>query len=161
MWYTTFKALNMSRNRDTSFPSGSIGRTGPPPLEHVSSRESMNAHPLLTSSPPPHGQSVNSDNTHTRYVPYTPRHRPPTSSVSPGTTTQLSVPAASQPQTGATSRLQLQNLKAAVQTIGLGTGTLGWAILEKLVDSDATPEWDDIWVILLNAKVSLNFCFLL
>lgn len=36
------------------------------------------------------------------------------------------------------------NLKAAAQTVGLDTGTVGWAILEKLV-LESSGECSDIW----------------
>jgi len=152
--------MTRNRERDTLFPSGSLGRSAPPQLQRVPSRESLNAHPLLTSSPPSNVQNhpiISPEDTLPKYVPYTPRHRPPTSAATTGTTTQLSVPAAPQPQTGATSRLQVQNLKAAAQSIGLGAGTVGWAILEKLVDGDAAHEWDDIWTVLTTAKVRYFF----
>lgn len=58
-----------------------------------------------------------------------------------------------QQQGGATSKLQLQNLKSAAQGIGIGSGTVGWAILEKLVDGEAGPEWDEIWTVIATAKV--------
>ncbi|KIJ55233.1 hypothetical protein M422DRAFT_63368 [Sphaerobolus stellatus SS14] len=148
----------MARNRETLFPSTSLGRPSTPQLQRVPSRESLNAHPLLTSSPPAsaqHHPGTSPENTPPRYVPYTPRQRPPTSAATTGTTTQLSVPVTPHPQTGATSRLQVQNLKAAAQSIGLGSGTVGWSILEKLVDGDTAHEWDEIWTVLTTVKPTL------
>jgi hypothetical protein len=49
------------------------------------------------------------------------------------------------------------NLKAAVQNVGLDTGSIGWAILEKLViESDAT-EWVELWAAVTSGKVSSLF----
>jgi hypothetical protein len=151
----------MSSKREGLFPPTSIGRAGSPQLQRVPSHEALNAHPLLSSDPPATSMSNQGPNPESstssapRYVPYTPRHRPPTSSATTGTTTQSSIPVASHQhqQGGATSILQLQSLKAAAQGIGLGNGTVGWAILEKLVESDLGPEWDEIWTIITTAKV--------
>lgn len=150
----------MAPIREGLFPSISIGRTGSSQLQHVASHESLNAHPLLSPNPPSslpstQGPSPEGSSSAPRYVPYTPRHRPPTSSATTGMTTQASMPVASHQhqQGGATSKLQLQNLKAAAQGIGLGSGTVGWAILEKLVDGEIGPEWDEIWTIITTAKV--------
>lgn len=150
----------MPANRDTLFPSASIGRAGGSQIQRTASHESLNAHPLLSSNSPPssisnHPQSGldSPTNTAPRYVPYTPRHRPPTSPATTGMTTHSSMPVASNQQGGATSKLQLQNLKAAAQSIGLGNGTVGWAILEKLVDGETGPEWDEIWTAITTSKV--------
>jgi hypothetical protein len=47
------------------------------------------------------------------------------------------------------------NLKAAAQNIGLDTGSVGWAILEKLVSySDHhAADWTDIWTAVTSGKV--------
>jgi hypothetical protein len=58
-------------------------------------------------------------------------------------------------QGGATCKLQLQNLKAAAQTIGLGNGTVGWTLLERLVDGETGTEWDEIWNVMINSKVTI------
>ncbi|KAF8584031.1 hypothetical protein K439DRAFT_1653309 [Ramaria rubella] len=154
----------MSPSRDGLFPSASIGRSGSPQLQRIASHESLNAHPLLSpSSPSPsasnHGHAPDaSASAAPRYVPYTPRHRPPTSSATTGMTTQPSMPVAASHQHlqgGATSKLQQQNLKAAAQGIGLGSGTVGWAILEKLVDGETGVEWDEIWSAISTAKPTL------
>ena len=151
----------MPSNPDNLFPSASIGKTGASQIQRTGSHESLNAHPLLLSpnstsaSISNHTQSSLDSSTTTppRYVPYTPRHRLPTPSTTTGMTTQASIPVASHQQGCATSKLQLQNLKAAAQSIGLGNGTVGWAILEKLVDGDTGPEWDEIWMAIMTAKV--------
>ena len=150
----------MPPKRDGLFPPSSIGRGGSSQLQRVASHESLNAHPLLSPNSP---SSATNHGTGTdiaaasapRYVPYTPRHRPPTSSATTGMTTQSSMPVAShQNQQGcATTKLQLQNLKAAAQSIGLGSGTVGWAILETLFDGDTGPEWDEIWTAIATSKV--------
>jgi hypothetical protein len=55
----------------------------------------------------------------------------------------------------ATSKLQLQNLKAAAQNSGLDAGSLGWVILEELVTgSDHSPAWNEIWNMITINKVS-------
>lgn len=56
---------------------------------------------------------------------------------------------------GATSKLQLMNLKAAAQGLGLDTGSFGWAILEKLASSDEIDEWGAIWSAITAGKVRL------
>jgi len=46
------------------------------------------------------------------------------------------------------------HLKAAVQIIGLDSGTLGWAMLEKLVlDVEVSDEWTEIWNAIASGKV--------
>lgn len=48
------------------------------------------------------------------------------------------------------------HLKAAAQMIGLDSGTLGWAMLEKVVlDAEAGDQWSDVW----NAITSGKVCF--
>jgi hypothetical protein len=71
-------------------------------------------------------------------------------------TTHPSVVAAAsqQHQGGATSKLQLMNLKAAAQNVGLDTGSVGWAILEKLVASEG-GQWSAIWHALSIGKVGV------
>ncbi|KAF8511834.1 hypothetical protein BU17DRAFT_54371 [Hysterangium stoloniferum] len=147
-----------SRDRDTLFPSGSVGRGASSQLQRVASHESLNAHPLLSPSPTASAstQSNSPESTLPRYVPYTPRQRPPTSPATTGTSMQSTIPVASHlQQGGATSKLQLQNLKAAAQSIGLGNGTVGWALLERLVDGETGTEWDEIWNIMINSKPTL------
>ncbi|KAF7964557.1 hypothetical protein HWV62_5696, partial [Athelia sp. TMB] len=79
---------------------------------------------------------------------------------SPASTAQVVSAAAAPPQShGATGKLQLVNLKAAAQGIGLDTGSVGWAILEKLVGSGMTEaendEWTEIWNAVTTGKATL------
>ncbi|KAK0460569.1 uncharacterized protein EV420DRAFT_1267738 [Desarmillaria tabescens] len=136
----------MTTQRDHLFPATSIGRTQGR-LSRTPSNESLTAHPLLS----PTGDSPQ------RYVPYTPRQRLPTTTAM--TTTNV-LPSASststQHQGDATSKLQLMNLKAAAQNIGLDTGTVGWAILEKLAsETESAEEWVDVWSAVTNGKATL------
>ncbi|TFY61073.1 hypothetical protein EVJ58_g4731 [Rhodofomes roseus] len=56
----------------------------------------------------------------------------------------------------ATSKLQIMNLKAAAQRIGLDTASTGWAILERLsTETDHGPEWNEIWGALSFSKATL------
>lgn len=155
----------MAEKRDNLFPSGSIGRIHGSQLQRASSpspsltREPLTAHPLL--SPTPSSTAVNTTgsaevhgvSTAPRYVPYTPRHR--TAAATTGTSLQSSVTVSPQQQNGgATSKLQLMNLKAGAQSVGLDTGSVGWEILEKLVgEHDHSPDWNDIWTALTTGKV--------
>ncbi|KAK0484425.1 hypothetical protein IW261DRAFT_1549253 [Armillaria novae-zelandiae] len=137
----------MTTQRDHLFPATSIGRTQGRLLSRTPSNESLTAHPLLS----PTGDSPQ------RYVPYTPRQRLPTTTA---TTTTNVLPSAStsntQHQGDATSKLQLMNLKAAAQSIGLDTGTVGWAILEKLAsETESAEEWVDVWSAVINCKATL------
>ncbi|KAJ7768683.1 hypothetical protein DFH07DRAFT_902521 [Mycena maculata] len=148
-------------NRDHLFPAVSIGRS----QGQTTSSESLTAHPLLspsptTPNPPEHGgQRSHSPSNAPRYVPYTPRQRgTPTAATTTGMTTHPSVVASAshQHQGGATSKLQLMNLKAAAQNVGLDTGSVGWAILEKLVAvASEGGEWAEIWSALSIGKATL------
>ncbi|KAJ7165105.1 hypothetical protein C8R46DRAFT_304496 [Mycena filopes] len=150
----------MSSNRDHLFPAVSIGRS----QGHSTSSELLTAHPLLSPTPttpnsPDYIQRSHSPNGNapTKYVPYTPRQRStPTAATTTGMTTHPSVvAAASHHQQGdATSKLQLLNLKSAAQNVGLDTGSVGWAILEKLV-ATVGGEWTDIWAALSVGKATL------
>ncbi|KAJ7076454.1 hypothetical protein B0H15DRAFT_594689 [Mycena belliarum] len=149
----------MSYTRDNLFPAVSIGRS----QGHTTSSELLTAHPLLSPTPstpssPDHTQRSHSPSGNgPRYVPYTPRQRgAPTAATTTGMTTHPSVVAAAshQHQGGATSKLQLMNLKAAVQNVGLDHSSVGWAILEKLVSSDS-GEWAEIWSALSIGKATL------
>src|SRR5215471_20180452 len=109
--------------RDSQFPSTSIGRVQGSAIVHAISQDNLNSsHPLLTSNSPssPTSSTANLPSASLpRYVPYTPRQRPTSTSA---TTTLIS---ASQQVHGdgstptATSKLQLMNLKAAAQGIGI------------------------------------------
>lgn len=144
-----------SNKRDHLFPAVSIGRSA--------SAEILTAHPLLSptpsspNSPDPIQRSHSPNGNVPRYVPYTPRQRgAPTAATTTGMTTHPSVVAAAsqQHQGGATSKLQLMNLKAAAQNVGLDTGSVGWAILEKLVASEG-GQWSAIWHALSIGKVGV------
>jgi len=153
----------MASKRD--FPAGSIPRAQviqrtPSPAPSLT-RESLTAHPLLSPSPssasvstisPSDVQNVSAP----RYVPYTPRHR--NAVVTAGTTLQSSLSVSPQHSvaTSATSKLQLMNLKAEAQTVGLDTESVGWEILEKLVgEHDHSTEWSEVWTALTTGKVRL------
>ena len=59
-----------------------------------------------------------------------------------------------QPFGGATTKLQLQSLKAAVQAMGVGNESVGWVMLEKLVSGEVEgPDWDEIWGVIAGGKV--------
>jgi len=143
----------MASKRDHLFPPTSIGRNQGSRLQRVDSHDSMTTHPLLTSVRP---SSPSPDQTMSgapRYVPYTPRQRVTPTAMTTGTTAHP--PSPQQHQGDATSKLHLMNLKAAAQIVGLDTGSVGWAILEKLVlESDHhTAEWMEIWVAVTSGKV--------
>lgn len=149
----------MSGRRDDLFPSGSIGRSqglfiqrAPSPAPSLT-RETLTAHPLLSPNPSsapastaPSSDAQDATTPGMRYATYTPRHR---TAPTTGTTLQSSLSVSPQQQPGgsaAATKLQLMNLKAGAQSIGLETNSLGWEILEKLVaEHDNNPEWADIW----------------
>jgi hypothetical protein len=157
----------MSSRRDDLFPSGSIGRSqgifiqrAPSPAPSLT-RETLTAHPLLSPTPgsvptnaAPTSDAQDTTSPGTRYATYTPRHR---TAPTTGTTLQSSLSVSPQQQPGgstAANKLQLMNLKAGAQSIGLETNSLGWEILEKLVaEHDNNPEWADIWDALTAGKV--------
>jgi len=154
----------MTTRRGNEFPATSIGRTAGTRIQNADS--GLEAHPLLSprpASPAPseHGSitgssaSVN-NNLPPRYVPYTPRQRVTPTAATTGTTVH---PPSPQHLSGdATSKLQLMHLKAAAQIIGLDSGTLGWAMLEKLVlDVEVSDEWTEIWNAITSGKVCLYF----
>lgn len=141
--------------QNQNFPATSIGRSQGARLQSTSSHE---AHPLLSASPttPEHGSFTTPTtvvNGNPRYVPYTPRQRVAPTATTTGTTVHPSSPQGYQGD--ATSKLQLMNMKAAAQSIGLDTGTVGWAMLEKLVlENDQGEEWAEIWNVVTSGKVS-------
>lgn len=144
----------MATKRDNWFPSTSIGRSQP-------SSDVLSAHPLL-SSPTVSSTSLvtppSPDTTQPRYVPYTPRQR--VASATTGMTVHSSVSASPQQQHmgGATGKLQLMNLKAAAQHVGLEAASVGWAMVEALVESDHSAEWNEIWSAITTGKVSALCC---
>ncbi|KZV98757.1 hypothetical protein EXIGLDRAFT_727083 [Exidia glandulosa HHB12029] len=142
-----------SPSKDHLFPATSLGRSGGLKITRDTSRESLIAHPLLSPSSPtsasPPAPAGASDSP--RYVPYTPRQRQPTSTSTPATT----APVTATPLGGATGKLQQQNMKAVAQSLGLATDSVGWAILQKLVDGENGSEWDEIWHTLEAGKATL------
>lgn len=152
----------MTSKRDQLFPTTSIGRSQGSRLQHQSSHESLTAHPLLSSTPsaadfsPGTSGSASGSGTQ-RYVPYTPRQRVSPSPVTTITTgTAIHPPSPKFQQGDATSKLQLMNLKAAAQNVGLDAGSVGWAILEKLVyeSEHQTNEWVEVWTAVASGKVN-------
>ncbi len=160
----------MSSRRDDLFPSGSIGRAQGSLIQRIPSptpsltREALTAHPLLSPTPasaPVNAAAPTSDTNDTsppgtRYATYTPRQR---TAPTTGTTLQSSVSVSPQQQPGGSSaanKLQLMNLKAGAQSIGLETSSVGWEILEKLVaEHDNNPDWTDVWNALIAGKVHI------
>ncbi|KAF9525927.1 hypothetical protein CPB83DRAFT_817737 [Crepidotus variabilis] len=150
----------MSVRRENSFPATSIGRTSGVKLQASSG---VDAHPLLSPRPPSpalseqgsitEGGPLNSGSA-PRYRPYTPRQRITPTAATTGTT--VHPPSPSHLAGDATSKLQVMHLKAAAQMIGLDSGTLGWAILETLVqDVDSSEGWVDVWNALTTGKATL------
>ncbi|KAG1865739.1 hypothetical protein C8R48DRAFT_184013 [Suillus tomentosus] len=146
----------MTTRREAHFHAVSIGRVQGASIARISSRDNLATHPLLSSSPStlspsptPEAQSSSIP----KYVPYTPRQRLPTTS----TTAQPPVSVSPQHQLtgGATSKLQLMNLKAAAQDIGIDAACLGWVMLEKLSQDGETEEWAEIWGAITKGKASL------
>lgn len=96
-----------------------------------------------------------------KYVPYTPRQRVQPSSPTTSTSVQASaasasVPPSTVPHGGATGKLQLQNLKAAAQAVGLSNGSVGWAMLERFVGDASLGEWEQAWGLITTGKVDDN-----
>ncbi len=117
------------------------------------SPDPLGAHPLASSLPSDASTVSQSILTPPRYVPYTPRQRPVATTAS--TTPNSSNAITSSPSNGeATSKLQLQRLKAAVQTFGVESDSIGWAILEKIfTGANEGVEWDDIWNAIASGSV--------
>lgn len=158
----------MTSQNDSALSVASLGRGSGARMQRTPSHESLTTHPLLS---PPLNQIEPDSQTATRYVPYTPRHRTqhsastPATSVSPQPTISISnsTPNPSFQATaspiGVTGRLQLQNLKAEVQAMGLGNESIGWVMLEKLCSSAPFPEseraeWDEVWDLITKGQVS-------
>lgn len=133
----------------SSSPGGSDPLTAHPLLSPAPSTSDIHQSALAHAAPSP-----------PRYVPYTPRQRP-VAAATTSTTLSSSVAATASPSSsphahgGAAGKLQLQSLKASVQTMGLDNNTVGWAIIEKLVSGDVDgPDWDAIWQIISSGQVS-------
>lgn len=123
----------------------------------------LTTHPLLSPAPSTtdihQGHPTSAAPSPPRYVPYTPRQRP-IGSATTSTTLSSSIAATGSPSSpihshgGATGKLQLQSLKASVQTMGLNNNSIGWAMIEKLVSGDVEgPEWDAIWQVVSTSQV--------
>lgn len=143
--------------------SGSLGRTSGSLFRQDSgSHESLTQHPLLlSSSPVSHTAPATSETSSTppKYVPYTPRQRAQISQPTTGTSSQSPVSFIG-PQGGATPQLMLQNLKATAQALDLPSGSLGWAICEKLCNDGDKPEYEELWKALVQQKVMIQYmCF--
>lgn len=162
----------MSTRKNAPLASGgsSLGRVQGRTLTRDSNttRDPLTSHPLLsppptvvTPSPAPDQAKPSSEtaaNESPKYVPYTPRHRVSTSQVTSqasAVTAQSSSPPSLSTAGGATPQLQLQNLKAACANAQLSTGSIGWAICEKLYQEGESPEWEDIWSAVINNKATL------
>ncbi|KAF7319401.1 VPS9 domain-containing protein [Mycena chlorophos] len=148
---------SMTSNRE-AFPAVSIGRS----QGHATSELLTHTHPLLSPSSPNHSfdakqRSPSPSRNGPHYVPYTPRQRGPPTGLSTTGMTTVAAPPQQQQQAGAasaTSKLQMVNLKAAAQNVGLDGSSVGWAILEKLVVSEG-GEWTEIWSALAVGKATL------
>lgn len=134
----------------------SIGRAQGSRLQRVDSHDSLNAHPLISSNRPSSPSPDHAVDGHSvpRYVPYTPRQRvaPMGGNVGP----IVHPPSPQQSQGDAATRLQMMNLRAAVQSVGLDTGTIGWGILEKLALEGEAAEWAELWAAVTSGKVSVQ-----
>ncbi|CAE6503642.1 unnamed protein product [Rhizoctonia solani] len=159
----------MSDRQDSNISPISLGRTEGANMQRTPSHESLTTHPLLS---PPLGQVEQDAQLAPRYIPYTPRHRAqhsasvPAASTSPQPTISISNSTshpsfqASASSSGVTGRLQLQNLKAEAQSIGLDNESVGWAMLERLCSSvpypeNERPEWDEIWDLLTKGQATI------
>jgi hypothetical protein len=123
------------------------------------SAESLAAHPLLSPSSTSQQQlELSGSPTAPRYVPYTPRTRvgAPSAATTGTAAPSVAVSAPTQQHPGdARARLQLMNLKAATQKIGLDTNSVGWVMLEKLVgESEHNAEWTPVWDAIITSKVN-------
>lgn len=124
------------------------------------SHDSLSSHPLLSpldslssnATPSPNtASSANTTSVPPKYVPYTPRHRVTTSSV----TIAPQAPPSLSTTGPATPQLQIQNLKAAAQNAQLSLGSIGWAICEKLYAEGEGAEWEELWNAIANNKVKI------
>lgn len=173
----------MTGRGSTLRPSSPAG-LGQPRVHRVPSSESLTTHPLLSpassslnvSTVPPATSSVETSPDRNlsastaaatvsnaapppKYLPYTPRHqRVPAGSATTGTTVSSPVSVSPHQHQGgvatATSKLQLQNLKAVAQEHGLDVTSLGWAMLEEIImGSDHSVAWSEIWNAIAVGKV--------
>ncbi|KAJ3815289.1 hypothetical protein F5876DRAFT_31022 [Lentinula aff. lateritia] len=100
---------------------------------------------------PRHKASPASPTHPTPHVSHSSSNPSPSVIVTPATTSSSS---SSANHLDATTKLQLMNLKAAAQALGLDTGSVGWAMLEALLGEHGT-EWDTIWIALSTGKATL------
>jgi hypothetical protein len=61
------------------------------------------------------------------------------------------------------AKVDLTNLRIAAQALGVGQGSTGWAILERLVElgqgmMGEGEEWAEVWSAVVNGKVCFS-CF--
>jgi hypothetical protein len=146
----------MTSKREHLFPPTSVGRSHGSRLQRIDSHDSLAAHPLLTSNRPSSPSPDQTVNGPPRYVPYTPRQRVQSTTVTTGAI--VHPPSPQQHQGDATNKLHLVNLKGAAQNIGLDTGSVGWTILEKLVSEydHHAVDWTDIWTAITSGKVCVS-----
>lgn len=155
-------ASNAAR-RESLFPATSIGRNQGQKLTRTPSHESLTAHPLLSPNTSELNVSTAGQESvattpvpSPKYVPYTPRQRPAAAAatVTVSSSSSSAPTSSSAPQPDATSKLQVMNMKAEAQTIGLDTGSIGWAMLEKLTsETENWADWTEIWSALTSSKV--------
>lgn len=121
------------------------------------------AHPLLGAGVP-----ESDSERELKELPYKPRQRAPSPASParlapdpPGSSSQLqpappaittsTVAAFAPEEAGAAGRLQLQNLKAAAQRIGLNNGSMGMDMVDSVFEKGARPRADGDWADLLKA----------
>ncbi|KIM32906.1 hypothetical protein M408DRAFT_14499 [Serendipita vermifera MAFF 305830] len=122
----------------------------PPPSIHTPTAVSVSAASVAASQTSPTETNASGRPNSPKYVPYTPRHRVSTSHV-----TAQSSPPTLGASGGATPQLQFQNLIAAAQNAQLTSGSVGWAICEKLYQEGEAPEWEDIWTAVITNKATI------
>jgi hypothetical protein len=130
--------------RESLVLSNSLGPTHGPQFQSADSTLTA-AHPLL--SPPLSNAPAQ------KYVPYVPRHRSPSTFTSTVNSSAASPSHQADGTTTATTSLQLMNLKAAAQSLGVEYGSVGWAMLEHLVTSDGDGDLDEVWSALTTGQV--------
>ncbi|KAG9033827.1 hypothetical protein FRB95_014149 [Tulasnella sp. JGI-2019a] len=143
---------------------------GAPQELRIQSTSDSLTHPLLSSpQTPQHIRRPSSEqsipdplasSSVPKYVPYTPRQRvqlstPTTSTSVQASAASASTPASTIPHGGATGKLQLQNLKAAAQAVGLSNGSVGWAMLEKFTGDASLGDWEQAWGLITTGKATL------
>ncbi|KAH7093909.1 hypothetical protein BKA62DRAFT_834482 [Auriculariales sp. MPI-PUGE-AT-0066] len=140
-------------SKEQHFPITSFGRSSgrTPAREALSERESPLHHPLLSPAAP----SLPTTTTTTAngaaaagYVPYTPRQRPHAAPTAPSVAPLVNPPTQSKPSA--------TGWRAGAESLGLNADTVGWAILQRLIEADNSgAEWDEIWTALESNKTTL------